>query len=101
MFRDSDLIEYKLCMSGCSVDPVFADYQQLPGPIIGFKVGTKDVNTSSLFDHPVEVSLIYNSCPCPATSFTGGIAPSDMTARVGDSAAITQTLQYQTNSMEL
>ena len=89
MCRDSDLTEYKLCMNDCSVNPVFADYQQLPGPIIGFKVGTKDVNSSVVFDHPVEVSLIYNSCPCPVTSFTGGIAPSDMTATANSIGTVT------------
>ena len=30
-------------------------------------------------DHPVDVNVIYNSCPCPATSFTGGLPPTDMT----------------------
>ena len=79
MFKDSDLTEYKLCMNACSSNPYYTDYQQLPGPILGFQVGTKNVNLVSLYDHPVDVSIVYNSCPCPATSFTGGIAPADMT----------------------
>ena len=93
MFRDSDLTEYKLCRNECPA-PDFADYQQLPGPIIGFKVGTKDVNSSDLVDLPVEVSLIFNSCPCPITSFSGGITPSSMTAKAVGLGTVTQTLQY-------
>ena len=38
---------------------------------------------------PWEISFVYNSCPCPATSFTGGIVPADMTAEVGGSGDVT------------
>ena len=51
-------------------------------------------------DNIVEVYLIYNSCPCPSTSFQGGLPPSDMTAQVKGSGASSQTLDYQYNFME-
>jgi hypothetical protein len=57
------------------------------GPFIGLEVITNDA--SSISNYPIEIALIYNSCPCPATSFSGGIAPSDMTANVGDAGSIT------------
>jgi hypothetical protein len=42
----------------------------------------------------------YMSDPCSTASFSGGLAPSDMTANSQSLGKVTQTLQYQTNTAE-
>ena len=96
---DTDGEEYEACINGCSGWMVYNDYQQLPGPILGFHVYAQDINAIRT-NQPVEVHIVYNSCPCPVTSFNGGEAPSDMTAQVLGSGLVSQTLQYQRNLME-
>ena len=79
-FKDTDGNIYSPCIGDCTVDPVYSDFQPLQGPIIGFNVRTWDREDPGLLDLPIEISIVYNSCPCNLITFAGDQAPSDMTA---------------------
>jgi hypothetical protein len=99
-FRDVSGNVYAPCVRDNTCDTVYTDYQQLSGPIQGFHVHTRDKSDPGLMNLPIDISIVQNSCPCPLTTFTGGIEPSEMAARVLGSGDITQTLLYQANIME-
>ena len=50
------------------------------GRPIGFRVwsGEGSTDAKGTEDLPVFVSVVYNSCNCPASYFEGGLALSDM-----------------------
>ena len=88
-FKDVDGNIYSPCTDGCPDSLAYTDYQQLLGPIIGFRALINTPNDNDAFiNTPVEVYIIYNSCPCQSSTFSGGIAPSDMTAYVNGLGAV-------------
>ena len=66
----------------------------MPGRPIGFdiRMGVGESFGSATYgqnvDMPVAFKLIFNSCNCPATSYMGTAAPSDITVKyVSDPSA--------------
>ena len=49
---------------------------------------------------PVAMKIIYNACNCPASTFIGNVAPSDMTIQIQNIPSAEQVLQYQNNYIE-
>jgi hypothetical protein len=78
IFKDADDNVSVPCTHDCASNLAFDDFQQLPGPIIGFRVQGYDKSEGSL-NMPGQVWIVYNSCPCPATQFRYDNGPPNMT----------------------
>ena len=96
--KDTGGKTYLLCVlyynSDCRKDQVYADFQPLYGPIAGFRVHTWDRVDPGLMNLPIEVSIVYNACPCELMSLVEAQAPVDMTAHTPGLGTIEQSLQF-------
>lgn len=104
VFWDLNNVEYKMRADGTSPSPKF----QFSGRPIGFKVwegkgGVVNSNNPRSWnvEGPLEISFIYNSCNCPATTYKIDALPTDMdfTFYV-DTVAKSQTLPFYDNYMQ-
>ena len=74
----------------------------MPGPPIGFdiRMGVGDgfgslVLGDAAITVPIAFKLWFNECNCPATSFMGTAAPSDIEVTSVSPGTATQALPYQ------
>ena len=67
----------------------------------GGPIYPNDDDSGPLTPQPLAMKVIYNICNCPASTFTGDIAPRDMQITVIQSPTDYQNnLPYQLNYME-
>ena len=76
--------------------------ERMGGRPIGFRVWSGDHFDTSLIPpiQPLQVSIVYNGCNCPASTYIGDTPIQDMTIEAIVGPTQTQTVQYQKNYME-
>ena len=85
--------EYSFRANGEDASPTY----RMPGRPIGFGIYTGDGGTSN---QPLQISIFYNECNCPASTFMENSAPTDMSTVAITGPDDVQTLGYQENYME-
>ena len=104
-----DAVNDQNCWTKISANGLQYDVQhEMLGRPIGFDsrmgdggpIYPDDDNTNPLTPQPLALRIIYNTCNCPVSTFTGDQPPTDMEIRVVNSPSSTQTLEYQRNYIE-
>lgn len=87
VFESYQGTEYSFRANGEEMSPKI----RMAGRPIGFRVW---VGSGGIPNQPLLMSIVYNSCNCPATSFIDSLSPADMTIEAVVGATQTQELPY-------